>query len=390
MPKQDRFCPKEPLVPERIREARQARGMTAIELANAVGVSRQSISKYELGIVEPSDPILEAISTTLQLPISFFNKPVENEGNCGTIFYRSLKTNAVRAKEVMSAKSNWATHISKVLEKDIIFPDVDLPSLPEELCERDKYSSEDIEEITKYIRRCWKLGSGPIANMSRLLESHGVVIATIKTGFSETDACSRFVRARPFIFLDIQKECAVRTRFNLAHELGHLVLHGGISQADINDKETLNRIESEANRFASSFLLPQDSFLMDIRSTSLASFLPLKKKWKVSIQAMVYRCRDLEIFSENQMIYIQKQISAKRWRKTEPYDLEWPCEETAILSTAIRMLIDRGDYTRQEFVSLFRLPPADIEEICGLPNGYLGEIEYERPIIIDFATKQQI
>lgn len=388
MSKQSRFQPIEPLVPERLREARLSRGMTANELASKIGVSRQSISKYELGSAKPSDPIIEAISMQLNIPISFFYKPLSAPDERKTVFYRSLKTNAVRAKGVMSVKSRWATQIAEVLLKDIVFPDVDLPDLPEKYVQNDSLTLDDIENISMHVRKIWGLGNAPISNLSRLLESHGIVIATIRTGFSETDACSAFVGTRPFIFLDTQKECSVRTRFNMAHELGHLILHGDISQFDLEDKKILDKVEREANQFASSFLLPRDSFLLDIRSTSLQSFLPLKKKWKVSIQAMVYRCKELEIFSDSQMVYIQKQISAKRWRKSEPFDNEWPCENASILRTAIKMLIDRGDYTKNEFISLFRLPAKDLEELCSLPDGYFTSQLQERSIVIDFATKK--
>ena len=380
----------EPLVPKRIREARLARGFTAIELANAIGVSRQAISKYELGNIEPSIDVLNAISKTLRMPISFFSKPLELGVNRGTTFYRSLKTNAVRAKDIMVTKSVWASQIASILEQDIVFPTVDIPCLPEKYNNVEYYSNDDIEDIAEYVRRCWKLGNGPISNISRTLEAHGVIIATIKTGCSETDACSCYIDSRPFIFLDTQKECAVRTRFNLSHELGHLILHGGVTQTDIEDKKELQRIEDEANRFASSFLLPRDSFLRDIRSTSLNSFLPLKKKWKVSIQAMVYRCKDLDLFSDSQMIYIQKQISARRWRKAEPYDDEWPCEEPIVLNKSINMLINRGDYTKDGFVDVLRFPASDIEEMCSLPIGFLRETNSDKPIIIDFITKKKI
>ena len=384
MPKQFRFQPIEPLVPERIREARLARGMTAIDLASCVGVTRQAISKYELGIAEPSSTVINEIAHSLNMPLSFFHKPLSAPENQGTVFFRSLKTNAVRAKDILSVKIQWAAQLSKILAEEILFPDADLPTLPEKFLQSVSYSYDDIEEITLFLRKHWKIGTAPISNMSRLLESHGIVVASVKTGFSETDACSAVIGKRPFVFLDLQKECAVRTRFNMAHELGHLVLHQDISQIELEDKNTLDRIEREANQFASCFLLPRASFLLDIRSTSLMSFLPLKEKWKVSIQAMVYRCRELEVFSENQMIYIQKQISAKRWRKNEPYDDIWSCENAVILRTATQMLIDRGDYTKEEFTSMFRLPAEDIEEICGLPSGYLSTGSQIKPIVINF------
>lgn len=388
MGKFSRFQPIEPLVPSRLREARLARGLTTIDLASKVGVSRQSISKYELGASEPSGPVLSAISDALNVPISFFYKPLSAPENRGTTFYRSLKTNAARAKDVMSSKSHWATQIASLISKDIVFPPATLPPLPERYSQNQEFSFDEIEDISLYIRKSWNLGTAPINNMSRLLEAHGIIIATINTGFPETDACSTFVDARPYIFLDIQKECAVRTRFNLAHELGHLILHGNITQSDVEDKKILSRIEKEANQFASAFLLPRDSFLLDIKSTSLQSFLPLKKKWKVSIQAMVYRCRELEVFSDNQMIYIQKQISAKRWRKTEPFDNEWPSEDTYILQAALKMLLGRGDYTKESLLSELRFPAEDIEELCSLPEGTLTSSVPTSSVVIKFSPKK--
>lgn len=388
MPKQYRFQPIEPLVPERIKEARLARGMSAIDLASRVGVTRQAISKYELGIAEPSSTVMNDIAGCLNMPISFFHKSLSAPANQGTVFFRSLKTNASRAKDVLSKKIQWAAQLAEILSEDILFPEVDLPSLPDKYSQVIEFSYDEIEDITMYLRKYWGLGTAPITNMSRLLESHGIIVASVKSGFSETDACSSFIEQRPFVFLDMQKECAVRTRFNMAHELGHLILHQDISQKDLDDKKILDRIEREANQFASCFLLPRASFVLDIRSTSLSSFLPLKCKWKTSIQAMVYRCHELDLFSENQMIYIQKQISAKRWRKHEPYDDEWPCENAVILQTAIQMLIDRGDYTKDEFVDLLRLPGKDIEEICSLPEGYLDTEQQSKPIVINFSPSK--
>ncbi|MEA4954364.1 MAG: XRE family transcriptional regulator [Pseudoflavonifractor sp.] len=390
MPNPTRFQPLEPLVPDRFREARLARGMTASELADKISVSRQSISKYELGISEPTDPVVDEIAFQLNIPISFFYKPLTAPANRGTTYFRSLKTNAARAKEVLSVKSEWAIQIANVLSEDIRFPKIDLPGLDEKYAMMDSYSLDDIEDITMSLREHWSLGSSPIPNMARLLESHGFVIATINSGYTETDACSSIIDGRPFIFLDTQKECAVRTRFNMAHELGHLLLHGNVSQADLEQKEILNRIEHEANCFASCFLLPRAAFLLDIRSTSLQAFLPLKRKWKVSIQAMVYRCRELEVFSDSQMIYIQKQISSKRWRRNEPYDDEWPCESSSILRTSIKMLIERGDYTKEQFVSLFRISPIDIEELCSLPSGFLSNPVADNSVLVDFVSKKVI
>ncbi len=382
-----KFKPFEKFEPDRFREARLSRGLSANDIAAAVGITRQAVSKYETGLAEPSSQTLNAIADFLEMPISYFYKPLSIQGGRGTTFYRSLKTNSSKAKDIMNVKSSWAAQIADILSEDIIFPEVDLPSLPDLHRE---YTLDDIEELAAFTRNYWKLGTAPIANMSRLLESHGVIVATIKTGHVETDACSAFINSRPFIFLDIEKECAVRTRFNMAHELGHLLLHGYITQVELEDKKLCKRIEQEANRFASCFLLPRNEFLADIRSTALESFLPLKKKWKVSIQAMVYRCQELNIFSDSQLIYIQKQLSARRWKKNEPYDDEWSCETAIVLQKALKMLIDRGDYTKEAFVSLLRLPAKEIEELCSLPKGYLTPKEQGKALVIDFLTRKII
>ena len=190
MPKQFRFQPIEPLVPERIREARLARGMTTIDLATSVGVTRQAISKYELGIAEPSSTVLNDIANSLNMPLSYFHKPLSAPANQGTVFFRSLKTNAARAKDVLSVKIQWAAQLAHILSEDIIFPEADLPSLPEKYAQVIEFTYDDIEEITLFLRRYWGLGTAPVTNMSRLLESHGIIVASVKTGFSEKKAFS--------------------------------------------------------------------------------------------------------------------------------------------------------------------------------------------------------
>src|SRR5699024_3355284 len=106
------------------------------------------------------------------------------------------------------------------------------------------------------------------------------------------DACSTWDKDnRPFVFLNYDKGSAVRSRFDLAHELGHLLLHSQIKESDFNKRSIYKRIEQEANYFASSFLLPEESFGNDLQINSLSHYIVLKEKWKVSIAAMIYRDR---------------------------------------------------------------------------------------------------
>lgn len=100
--------------------------------------------------------------------------------------------------------------------------------------------------------------------------------------------------------------------------MAHLCLHRWVGSEEIDDPLRLKEIEREADRFAGAFLLPGKSFPNEVYSARAESFIDLKARWKVSIQAMVYRAKDLGLFDDRQVTNIYKQISFKKWRTTEP------------------------------------------------------------------------
>ena len=57
--------------------------------------------------------------------------------------------------------------------------------------------------------------------------------------------------------------------------------------------------EQQANEFAAALLLPREPFIRDIGNYAdkLPYYIELKKKWKVSIAAMIMRARKLELIS---------------------------------------------------------------------------------------------
>jgi Zn-dependent peptidase ImmA (M78 family) len=127
------------------------------------------------------------------------------------------------------------------------------------------------------------------------MESKGIVICRYEMQGENVEAFSFWNGHRPFIFLASEKEAAVRRRYDLAHELGHLILHRWIEQSELEDRAILKAIEGEAYKFAGAFLLPSSSFPNEVYTTRLDAFIPLKQRWKVSIQAMIYRCADLDL-----------------------------------------------------------------------------------------------
>ena len=226
------------------------------------------------------------------------------------------------------------------------------------------------------------LGYGPLSNVLSLAESKGIIAARIPIEGERIDAFSFWNGSRPFIFLASEKESAARARFDVAHEIGHFVLHRGVDQEEIEDPKTLRRIEAEANRFAGALLLPRESFPNEIFTTRLEAFVELKSRWKVAIQAMVYRCKDLGIFDEYQITNLYKQISARRWRTKEPLDdpNKFPIEQPKTLRRAAEMVFADGRVRPDDFAAELAFSPMVVEILCNLPKGTLAGRE---PVYIE-------
>ena len=76
-----------------------------------------------------------------------------------------------------------------------------------------------------------------------------------------------------------------RIMFDMAHELGHILMHPWSEELDYVSKEEFKLRERQANMFASALLLPRETFTRDVEAypTDLAYYQFLKKKWKLSV-----------------------------------------------------------------------------------------------------------
>lgn len=219
------------------------------------------------------------------------------------------------------------------------------------------------------------LGFGPISNVLALLENKGISVCRYELDGEKVEAFSFWNGARPFIFMASEKECGVRARFDLAHELGHLILHKWVEERELENRDTLKRIEREADRFAGAFLLPQRSFQNEIYTARLDAFIALKRRWRVSIQAMIYRCSDLGLFDSDQVLNLRKQISFRKWRSKEPLDDPSiiPVEQPKLLRRAIELIIQGNRKRPDEIVDDLALNPRLIEAFYGLPERSLRQ-----------------
>ena len=361
--------PARGLVPSRLKDARLARQMTQTDLAVSVEVSRQAISAFESGEKNPDPSTLARIAEALhQPPVFFSTNDSASFGDASTRFFRAFGADTKRRNSMCDVLGKWFAQVTRYISDLVSLPAVKLPNVAPE--SGDRYTNEEIEVVAQQCRKDWGLGLGPISNVVGLLENNGVTICRFELTGEKIEAFSFWSGPRPFIFLSSEKKSAVRARFDAAHELGHLVLHRWVSAEEIEDPKVLKLIEAEANRFAGALLLPRNSFPNEVYTPRLDAFIPLKMRWKVAIQAMIYRCRDLGIFDETQVTNLYKQISFRKWKTKEPMDEQIAFEQPKLLATALRLVVDAGRKMKDEVASELNIARPVIASFCGVGLDY--------------------
>lgn len=359
---------KPKVIPERIQMARKALGITQTELASRVGVTRQAISSFELGAKQPEAPNMHRIAEELDQPIAFFvsKKDLSTFGPLSARTYRAFGPSTNKRNDQCDVNAEWAMQIAAYLGEIVNFPS---PKIPDIDASSDHYSESEIEEIAEQVRASWGLGVGPIGNLTKLLESRGVFVLDLAITAGNVNAFSYWSGSQPFIILGSDKNTtAVRRRFDLAHELGHLVLHRGIGDEELKVKKKLDIIEAEANRFASAFLMPLRSYPNEVFSNRLESFVELKARWKVAISAQVYRCSDLKIFTDQQVLNLRKQISSRKWRTKEPLDDSIAIEQPKMIKDAAQMALDGGVLSASQIYTDMNLNPNLLQKLTGISS----------------------
>lgn len=348
--------------PERLKEIRIVRKMNLPQLAVKLGLTKQAVSKYELGKSVPSPEIINKILNLLSIPRHYLTKNSINiNGICSSLFFRAASTTTETERYYANIICKWGYEILLGMNIFENIPEVNFPYFNEQLT---------ISEKAVYLRHFWNLGNTPIDNITSVLEANGIFVFVVNSSELHTDAYSKIINGIPIIILNEYKGTAVRWRFNLCHELGHLVLHKNLSATEFElNKE---KIEKEASLFARCFLMPEESFRNSVVNTRLEDFLELKKEWKISIAAMLYNCVSLSIIDKNKYIALLKQLSKKGWRKDEPFDDEFEFEKPMYFYQQVkRHITDKNNFER--FNNFVRLPIKDVERLCSLPEGYFTE-----------------
>ncbi len=309
--------------PRRLRMARDFADVSQRTLSQAAGLSVASISLYEHGGATPGDKTLDVFANHLDVEPDFFYSSTTSADT--PAFFRSLRTTRALDRRRARHKIEIVYELVRALETEVRLPDPDIPEY-----RGDASQDGGPEEAARQTRHHWNVPPGPIDNMVRSVERHGVVVAQPEEGNAHIDAYSVKFPDRPIIVMSLAKGKHDRCRFDVAHELGHLAMHDP-TQA------TTGPVEQQADKFAAEFLMPAADIRPELEKTdTLGGLLRLKQKWRVSLAALIRRRYDLDIIDKPRYTRYMKAISARGWRRNEPVDLG-PPEQPVLLRKAMQV-----------------------------------------------------
>lgn len=312
-----------------LRLARLFHGLSLADLGERVGVSKQFLSRVESGSESVASALEESLAIKLDVLPEFFRHIEPNPISDEQCHFRSQLTTKVALRQIARARGEMLKSLVSVVDEHVQLPRYSVE-------EGGLESAEAIEKAAERFRSMYGLGVGPLSNVARIAENAGAVVMRVAGLSPEIDAIS-FATQRPLVALNDEGRSACRKRFGIAHELGHFALHIGVLTGD-------RLTESQANRFASALLMPRHAFASECRQGLRGARLnwpglsALKMRWGVSKAAIIYRGRQLGVFSEDHAR--AGYIGLKRHGEAvqEHEDANIPHEEPEIINDSLKLM----------------------------------------------------
>ncbi|NOQ61994.1 ImmA/IrrE family metallo-endopeptidase [Mycolicibacterium fortuitum] len=324
--------------PRLVGLVREAKGWSQRELAEAADLSQGFISKVESGLVDLQGEHLHTVAAALGCLPQLLTDDTPVQGLEVTCLHHRRRHSKIPA--ATKRRIEAITHLTRISVEGLLNGIEIVPEAHLERLDIDEYRG-DPTEIARALRVHWRVPAGPIPNVLQLLEAVGVIVVTRNLGTNAQDAVSTWPHDadRPPMMLINAGLPADRQRFTTCHELGHLVMH----RLPGEDQE------QQANQFAAELLAPADDIGPDLAGLTTRDFprlMELKAKWGISIAALIYRAKELQIISERQFKEFQIKLGKLGWRMIEPGTL--PAETPATLHTVLTTHVHAHGYSVSE------------------------------------------
>jgi Zn-dependent peptidase ImmA (M78 family)/transcriptional regulator with XRE-family HTH domain len=330
---------------ERLKVARHSAGLNQRDLAEAAGISAMAISKYERDLDTPSSGVLLRLARALDVKTEYFLRPITITVSAPA--YRRRTSLPRKQEQAIAAQiQEW---LERYLDVESFFggpPEFELPS--DVNCR--VASLDEVERVAIELRQGWDLGLAPIESLVEVLEDRGIKVGLVE-GHQDFDSLTFWVDDAVPVIVVKRDVLGDRQRFNLAHELGHLVL----KPAEGVDEE------DAAYRFAGAFLVPEPVARFELGSHRQTlgphELHLLKHKYGVSMQAWIYRAKNLGILSESAATRLFHEFRQQGWHREEPGD-QIPPEEPARMKRLVLRALAEDLISRSRAAELLGMPLA--------------------------------
>ncbi|MCJ0931507.1 helix-turn-helix domain-containing protein [Virgibacillus halodenitrificans] len=378
---------------ENLTNLRIMHGYSRKQLSEMLNITEQAVWQYENNYTFPKLQIVNDLKNIFNVKSKYFYKndalkkyatpeniPVMN------IAYRSKVLNIISKTQTEAKHIAFLDSFVNYVTANLTLPTQKIIQLRDELINYLNNTIDDrniqINNVAKLARH--RLGVSSDTNDYLLfnIEKNGVFIFEKPIG-EDIDAYSLWTnKERPFIILGNLKRSAVRRNFDIAHELGHLLLHYKVEFTNLNRKEH-KAIENEANLFAGCFLLPEKAFLEDMEAiasvTNPDAYMDLKNKWKVSLQVLGYRAANLGLMDAREHRNFYAALHRKGYLKREPLDEAIPIQKPQKVKTIIDFIANKGMMDIQEMAERDWMVNADFfYRLTGIDKDFFSNYMTEK------------
>lgn len=326
--------------PQMLTLLRESRGHSQSALAKLTGIPQPTLSKAESGITELDEERLGKVAEVLHYPREVFDwtDAVYGFGNAAFHHRKQQSLTQAALRRVHALVNLTRMRMTRLLRSVEVEARYTIPQI----------EAEELggpAEVARAVRAAWLLPMGPVRSMIRTLEHAGAIVVRADMESPRISAISTMTGDAPPLFILNTGQSADRERWNLAHELGHLVMHTMPMASD--------EAEREADSFASEFLIPAAEIRSQLSGMDLRKAAQLKQAWKVSMAAIIRTARDLGRIEDGRYKSLMVQMSQRGWRKAEPVEI--PREEPSVLVGLIGVHRDDHEYTADDMARMVGL-----------------------------------